>query len=285
MTDPQLPQYAIRNTQYLSFSQHNLQDYADCPRRFELRFLLRLQWPALQSEPVLEIERRAELGRRFHEMVYQSNLGISAEQIAAGANDPELGAWWNEYLGSPLLAELPTLRRAEFTLSAPLEGQRLLAKYDLLAVEPGQRAIIVDWKTSGKPLARSYLANRLQTRVYPFLLVEAGHSLNAGQPFLPEQVEMIYWYTSEAANPIHFHYSRAQYQADREYLSAMLREIAARKPGEFPLTLDLKKCNYCVYRSLCNRGTQAASWDETGEELPPATTLDIPFEQIGEIEF
>jgi hypothetical protein len=285
MTDSRPLQYAIRNTQYFSFSQHNLQDYADCPRRFELRFVLRRQWPALQSEPVLEIERRAELGRRFHEMVYQSNLGIAADQILASTNDPELCEWWNEYLGSPILAELPNPRRAEFTLSAPFEGQRLLAKYDLLAVEPGGRAIIVDWKTSGKPLARGYLANRLQTRVYPFLLVEAGHALNGGQPIQPEQVEMIYWYPSEPANPLHFHYSRAQYQADREYLAAMLREIAARKPGEFPLTADLKKCAYCVYRSLCNRGTQAGSWDENEEDLPAATALEIPFEQIGEIEF
>mgnify|MGYP007064289961 CR=1 FL=1 len=32
------------------FSQNNLQDYLDCARRFELRALRRLAWPAAQSE-------------------------------------------------------------------------------------------------------------------------------------------------------------------------------------------------------------------------------------------
>ena len=73
------------------FSQNNLQDYVDCARRFELRHLLRQEWPALQSEPVLEFEHRAELGRRFHEMVHQSILGIPAEQIASQAAEPGAG--------------------------------------------------------------------------------------------------------------------------------------------------------------------------------------------------
>jgi len=29
-----------------TFSQSSLQDYYDCPRRFELRYLSRLIWPA-----------------------------------------------------------------------------------------------------------------------------------------------------------------------------------------------------------------------------------------------
>ncbi|HZU87116.1 MAG TPA: PD-(D/E)XK nuclease family protein, partial [Anaerolineaceae bacterium] len=57
------------------FSQNNLQDYVDCARRFELRHLLRLEWPALQSEPVLERERLMILGQRFHQMVQQHLSG------------------------------------------------------------------------------------------------------------------------------------------------------------------------------------------------------------------
>ena len=93
------------------FSQHNLQDYTDCPRRFELRYLQKLKWPALQSEPVLEMEHRAELGRRFHELVHQSNLGLPDEQISSQVKDGELALWWSEYQSSSLLNELPPDRK------------------------------------------------------------------------------------------------------------------------------------------------------------------------------
>ncbi len=267
------------------FSPNNLQDYVDCARRFELRQLLRQQWPALQSEPALEFERRAELGRRFHEMVQQAILGIPVDQIASLAADPELANWWAEFSNSNLLVELPASRYAEYTLSAPFSGYRLVAKVDLLAIEPGRRAVIVDWKTSGKPLANKYLANRLQTRVYPFLLVEAGLRLNGGQNIQPDQVEMIYWFVSDPGTPVTLRYSTGQYQADREYLAGLVREIAARPAGSFSLTLDEKKCLYCVYRSLCNRGVRAGNWLEQPDELEPRAELELPFEQIGEIEF
>jgi hypothetical protein len=49
------------------FSQSSLQDYVECSRRFELRYIERLRWPALQSEPVLEQERHMQQGQRFHQ--------------------------------------------------------------------------------------------------------------------------------------------------------------------------------------------------------------------------
>ena len=48
------------------FSQGSLQDYADCPRRFQLGYILRLAWPAVEAEPVLESERRQLQGQAFH---------------------------------------------------------------------------------------------------------------------------------------------------------------------------------------------------------------------------
>lgn len=269
-----------------AFSQNNLQDYADCPRRFELRHIQRLEWPALQSEPVIELERRAEMGRRFHEMVQQSVLGIPPEKIAASVSDPELAAWWDEFTRSSVLLNLPGLRRAEYTLSMPFEGYRLVAKYDLLSLDPGSRAVIVDWKTSNRPLLATYLANRLQTRVYPFLLATAGAALNQRQPVRPDQLEMIYWFTADPPNPVHFQYNDRQAAADREYLAGLVREIAAHPPGSFPMTPDEKKCAYCVYRSLCDRGLRAGTTPDDLEELgDSAISVEIPFEQIGEIEF
>ena len=48
------------------FSQSSLQDFETCPRRFELRYLQRLSWPAIESEPIQVAERLAQLGADFH---------------------------------------------------------------------------------------------------------------------------------------------------------------------------------------------------------------------------
>ncbi len=81
-----------------AFSQNNLQDYVDCPRRFELRYLQKLAWPAIQSEPVLAVERHMQLGERFHRMVQQHQSGLAAEMVGMLASEPELAEWWQAYL-------------------------------------------------------------------------------------------------------------------------------------------------------------------------------------------
>ena len=269
-----------------TFSQNNLQDFADCPRRFELRYLEKLDWPALRPEPALELERHLLLGERFHRMVQQHQIGLPAEQITTLASEPELAEWWQAYLTfAP--PGLPERRLAEYTLAAPFGDYRLVAKYDLLAIQAGERAVILDWKTSLKKPRRSTLQNRLQTRLYPFLLVEAGTTLNGGIPLQPEQIEMIYWFTADPKNPEHFVYSTAQHEDDRSYLQSLIAEVEACSTTIFPLTTDLRACRFCNYRSLCERGEQAAELDEDFDEGEDAAAgvFDLDFEQIGEIAF
>ncbi len=264
------------------FSQTSLQDYADCARRFELRCVQRVRWPALQAEPALEYERHLRQGERFHHLVHQHQLGIPAEKLGASIDDPVLTDWWQAYLAWPL-EDLPAQRWPEISLSAPLGQFRLLAKFDLLAVEPGGRAVIIDWKTSPHPPPREWLAKRLQTRVYPLVLALAGEELTGGPPILPDQIEMIYWYPS--GQPARFPYTTAQFERDQAALLQTVEDIAQRT--DFPLTPELKACAFCAYRSLCDRGERAASLDalldvEDGStDTPPQIDLD----QIAEIEF
>ena len=272
---------------FFQFTQSNLQDYLDCPRRFELRYILRQDWPALQTEPEMEQEKHMLRGHLFHQLVHQLLIGLPAEQLSGQSEDEDLQRWWDSFLKASPLNGLPSKRLPEFSLSAPFAGFRLLAKYDVLAVDPGKQAVIVDWKTSLHRPARHRLQERMQTRLYPFLLVEAGARLNGGSPILPEQVEMIYWFPEEPDNPEHFSYSTSQYLEERTNLQDLIDEIKGHAQGSFSLTPNEKLCAYCIYRSLCNRGKSAGAFaDQEEEDFSGAEqALDLDFEQIGEIEF
>ena len=45
----------------LVLSQTALQDYVECPRRFELRYLRQLNWPALETRQARRLEAISRL--------------------------------------------------------------------------------------------------------------------------------------------------------------------------------------------------------------------------------
>ncbi len=268
---------------HFNFSQSSLQDYFDCPRRFQLRYIEHLAWPAIETEPVLENERRQQEGQLFHRMIQQHLIGLPAEKLARLANTADLERWWENYIHQDFHIS-SYAQYTELTISAPVGTHRLLAKYDLVAVSPGKQATIFDWKTTRKRPRDERMAIRMQTRVYQALLVKAGAFLNDGTSFVPEQVEMIYWYTDFPSEPAHFQYNPTQYKRDWDALTGMINEISHHR--YFPLTDDEKKCTYCPFRSYCNRGGKAGTMDEAEEELETEDTeMDVNFEQIAEIEF
>lgn len=246
------------------FSQQSLQDYVDCPRRFQLRHIIGQRWPAPEAEPIQEQERFAEQGVRFHRLAHRHLLGLPTEHLTP--RNPLLAEWWENYLRFPP-PDLPEgLHLPEVMLSAPLAGRRLAARYDLLAIEPGERAVIVDWKTGRHRPLRRLLAKRLQTRIYPYLLVEAGAHL-FGDILLPDQVVMIYWFADFPTEPEVFDYSPAQHEDDGRFLAGLVTEILSRDEEIWPLAEEARRCDYCVYRSLCNRGVSAGALTEAGLEI------------------
>lgn len=267
------------------FSQNSLQDYVDCPRRFQLRYLMRLAWPTIEAEPIAEFERRKRVGSLFHRMIHQHILGVPLERLGRMASDPDLQVWWSNYAQS-LPAGLPGRRSPEVTLSAPLGGWTVTAKYDLVVISPDGKAIILDWKTADRLPKREWLAERLQTRIYRWLLARAGSALNDGRPIAPDQIEFVYWHAGFPDEPQRFPYDKAQASADEEELARLIKEVSQLPDDGFRLTDDLRKCSYCVYRSYCGRGDQAGRLEDLGEASEPEEApLDLDFGQIAEIEF
>ncbi|NOY98320.1 MAG: PD-(D/E)XK nuclease family protein [Chloroflexi bacterium] len=268
-----------------TFSQSSLQDYSDCPRRFQLRYIDHLAWPAVGSEPTQEYERHQEEGLLFHRLVQQHLIGLPIEKLARLANTPNLNRWWDHYEKD--FGSFENFRSLdlypEYTLSAPLGEHRLVAKYDLLAVKPGEQALIYDWKTYRKRPRDEWLATRWQTRLYRALLTQAGDHLNGSNSIVPERIEMIYWFANFPNEPACFPYNAAQFKRDWDSVTKIVDEISSA--SEFPLTDDEHKCRFCTYRSYCDRGVKAGDWDEAEVEREDEGNFEINFEQIGEIAF
>ena len=269
-----------------AFTQGSLGDYADCARRFELRFIKRLRYPALEVEDPLQFEKRTRQGARFHKLVQQHLHGVPAEALTASlADDDELARWWATYLARGLTG-LPAARYPEMTLQTQLAGRRLVAKYDLLALAPGGAAVIVDWKTGARAPAKAYLSGRMQTVVYRYVLAQAGAHLYAGESIPPERIQMDYVFVAAGGARVSLNYSAAQMREDEALLSRMISAI--ENADEFPLTDDARRCRFCSYRSLCDRGAPGRlddfdldEYEDEGEE----EALALDFDQIAEIEF
>ena len=281
--------------QLTTLSQSSLQDYVDCAKRFQLRYIERLSYPAVESEPTLENEKHQQEGAYFHRMVQQYLVGVPAEQITRIANSVNLQRWWENFLNSGNLTGLTPLRSAsgvlrkdlsglypEATLSAPLGNYRLLAKYDLIAIQ-NDKVTIYDWKTYRRRPHNEWLAARMQTRVYRALLVHAGAHLNNGQPFEPEQIEMVYWFADFPDEPAQLAYTSTQYKRDWDTLVTLADEL--HNASSYPLTDDTTKCSYCPYRSYCDRGVRAGDMEQAEAGPETEELFDVNFEQIGEIEF
>jgi CRISPR/Cas system-associated exonuclease Cas4 (RecB family) len=268
------------------FSQNNLQDYIECPRRFQLRHLLKQKWPGLQSEPVMEQEYRMQQGQLFHQMVFQHQSSIPQTALVPSPANPDLCRWWDHYLMHPP-RDLPFLRLPEFSLSAPFAGYRMIAKYDLLAVDAGKRIVIIDWKTSRKRPPRHVLEQKMQTRLYRMLAVLAGCRVNSGLEVIPEQVQMIYWFAEEPDRPEYFPYDTDQFEADRREVSRLIGQITSTMESVWYSTVKDRSCQFCNYRSLCCRGVRAGNYDEMEDEGEEdlSDLSSFRFDQAGDLPF
>jgi len=271
------------------FSQSSLQDFETCARRFKLRYVQRLNWPGIESEPIREVERLAQLGADFHRLVHQHLVGLDEALLtkALVAAEPELKSWWDNYLAHRPAALSEAQLYPELTLSIPAGGYRLLARFDLLAIQPDGTFLIVDWKTTRKKPARDILARRIQTRVYPYVLALAGAAFNQGRPIDPAAIKMMYWYSQAPDQPEEFDYSPALFQRDEQFLAGLIAQVKhAAEQDDFPMVESLEPCAHCVYRSYCARGDKAGPLVDLMEE--PQEIIDVSafdWDQIAEIQY
>lgn len=286
-----------------TFSQSSLQAHHDCPRRFWLAYVEQLPWPAVEAAPVGEHEQLMRLGERFHRLVERTEIDMEPQAVELQAQeDPQLATWYTAYRRHRP-ADLPAQREVERLLRIPLAveaaGQvqpvQIAAKYDLIAAEKDGPVIIVDWKTGKRQPTRATLQQKLQTLVYPFVLVEASAALPWG-PVRPEQVEMRYWFTAAPSSPITFSYDGAAHDRARQRLQRQIAVIlSGESEADFPKVEDTPTnrkylCSFCVYRSRCNRGAAAGDVDELIDPTDyfsgdVAGSLEFTMDEVEELAF
>ncbi|MCY4146642.1 MAG: PD-(D/E)XK nuclease family protein [Chloroflexi bacterium] len=266
------------------FSAKNLQSYADCPRRFQLRYVEGWQPPTMtapEAQDELAYERRLRQGAMLHQLAKFSQEGIPHDLLKAAIRDDNVARWFAELLSSGL-NDLPEKRLPEKRLQTSIDGQRLMAQVDLLAFEPGGDLVVVDWKTGSYVPDRESLRQRWQTIVYLYVAAKAGSRLY-GAPLPAERVRLEYVYLARGGQRIRFTYSPAQMRDDEALLSGLMSEI--QSASDFPLTPECRHCRFCAFRVHCERGEAVSLSDVDFDDLDEVADIELDFEQIGEYAF
>lgn len=246
----------------ITFSRQKLTTFLACQRRFQLRYVQELPWPA---EPAGEAWREASRrGRAFHRMLHRHFLDLPVDEPAG--DDPVLQRWWQTFR-----KQGPSMpageRRPEETLTVPIAGHLLSGRFDLLVLS-AERAHVFDWKTEARPRSAAALHDDWQTTLYLALLVEGSQALRpGGRPIDPDEVTLTYWFVQAPQNVVTISYSREAHARNWQQLADLVRRIDDRlsEGGAWPLTDDWEECGRCPYQILCGRQgapTARPTWDE-----------------------
>jgi hypothetical protein len=268
------------------FSANSLQDYLDCPRRFELKYLLKQSWPAAMSEPVLEFEHHLQLGRQFHQLAFQYLNGVPEKNLAPTLEDADLKIWFKNLLD--YLHKMDFQRTfAELPVRIPIKDFHIMAVFDLLAVSKAGELFILDWKTAERIPTRDRLADRVQTWLYPYAAFEASPAIFPDIEHSVDKLHMTYLFVQhDGDNTLTFDYTQELHRQNEKRLEKLIEEISQKDAGSFELTDEKRRCKYCNYYSLCERGLSAGDFrDEEREVDLDQVIQQIDFETQDEIAF
>lgn len=268
------------------FSQNNLQDYVDCQRRFQLKYFQKLEWPAPRVEPIIEAEQQMLLGQRFHELIQQYFIGIPTINLEEYIDDSILLLWWKNFLHR-FEGAFPGRLFPEHIITCKIDGVNFIAKYDLIQIKPDSTVIIYDWKTSRIPPKMEITIKRLQSRVYPLLFMKGAASFFKDGNFSNDNLQMMYWYPNFPELSATIPYNNTKFEKDLIFIRDLINEIRVKDPNDFLLTDEVKRCNYCNYRSLCNRGIAAGKLNEmeNDEQTEDTDLSEFTFENLQEIPY
>jgi hypothetical protein len=243
----------------IRLSQRHLKILETCPRQFEHTYFDRLTLPVSPAQ-----QTKTQLGKDFHWLMHQRELGLPIESILA--RSPQLNTWMESMLQvAPALftpADNLIQRESEQmrTLAIPQSGgcandnYLFTAIYDLVILT-ADRADIIDWKTYPLPKYKKELDLDWQTRLYLYILAETSD-------YVPKQIAFTYWFIQSTPQPksVKISYTLKQHRQTKTDLLALLAKLtnwldadtASREP--FPqVAASRGLCDRCNFAARCGR--------------------------------
>jgi CRISPR/Cas system-associated exonuclease Cas4 (RecB family) len=261
----------------MQLSATSIRDYLDCARRFQLRHILKQPWPAAENEPLLEHERSIQRGAQFHRLLERYYLGVDAHTLSDMITDPVVRRWWQTHQSEkPVDVTASKQILPEKKFQAALDQYTLTAFLDLVVIGYDNIATIIDWKTTRRAPDPQEWSDSIQTLVYLYIVGEKIASLQ-NPPISRKNIRMLYWFVEYPDQPVLISYSDVEHEQAKDKLRGLLQPLSDRlnheKHVEWPKTSDMRKCELCVYRSLCDRGIRPKA-DADFEEIENWHFLD-----------
>ena len=254
------------------FSQSGLQAFDRCRRRFFLRYVDELEWPAPVTDSEEQWEEATRRGSCFTSSYSSPRSASTSKPLWRPAATRCWQAGEGNYLQSAPRPGAGERVLSEVELSAAVGKFSAVAKFDRIVLPaPGRGASIsiIDWKTGGLRPRQAELQRSWQTAVYCYVFTEAGGALIDGagaRSIDPGRLELQYWHAGfpDALEPIR--YSEALHAEAGDRLRRTIAEISSLaqngEPEGFPRTEDRRECRHCEYRSYCGRGRTPGEFAE-----------------------
>ena len=250
------------------YTQSNLQDFLDCPRRFYWKYVEGQSWPSPVTVPQQEFERRMRNGQLVHQIIERHQSGVPLNDIRQHVqlDDDELQTMVSRYE-----AVLPTLQRfepryVEILLSTVVKTYPVIAKFDFVGLD-NRRLVAIDWKTGPLPPI-DRLRKRMQTVVYLLVMFRAGAAVMGTDDIR----EYVLRYHSLATGEQHTFTVNAD--SATQFAATLLDVIEQTQTSDFAKVESTLPCRFCVYRGLCGRGIaapitemDATIWDDIEDLL------------------
>ncbi len=94
---------------------------------------------------------------------------------------------------------------------------------------------------------------------------------------------MIYWYPDPTLPQVTFPYSAAQFNEDELYLSRLIEEINSLSEASFEKTDQKRRCDFCRFRTLCERGFIPGMVSEKNSE-DQENIFDLDFDDLASVD-
>ena len=227
------------------YSQNSINTYKSCPLKFKYKYIDNISW-RYDDFSANEYYKGLKKGREFHLLCERYFSNIPLGEI----NDDKFNKWISKVKKVLPIKEVYTYL-PEYEIRLSLNGNKILAKYDLVVI--GENKIeIWDWKTESKEINYKNVENRMQTILYLVLAKEViGNLLNINIP--SENISMKYYQPEFDDGPICITYNDEKH---KEYINKINQYITLIQKTNYKNEQEIYKndrhCSYCEFNKLCN---------------------------------